>query len=619
MSTFVPSQSPNRPQAGGLSDAATVLWGLPMAVAIGCLLALLMTLGKALAVWRTGIFLDPDDAMRAVEVRDFLNGQSWFDLVQHRLAPAYPFPMHWSRLVDLPLAASMLLLNHVTDPQAAERITRLAEPALFYVIFLTALACLARDLMGRCGPLAIALLAAGALDTLSDFIPGHIHHHALQAMLLAWMVKLFCDGLDPVRCNRMAWAGAAGALSLAINLQNMPFLAAATALLSLMWATSRGALDRALGRFGVGLLAGAVVVFLLQVPPGHYADATCDAFAAPHLLAVAAGSLAFLALARISPRLNNVGLRLAILCVAGGLVLLLVKLTYPACLGDPYGGVDPLLRDQWMSEVGEAMPIGKLLVRDPWRTIPIVVAIGLGVLCALMAVRREAGLARARWIVIAVFGLVGVAGTVWQVRVAASTEVFASLGAAWWLCRTFATGAKPRRYGTLLCVLAGLGLTQAGWTSVLALPAAFGPAPSAGIGSLPPIDPEACFEPSSFEALRRLPAGLVLSTIDPGAHILAYTAHSALAAPYHRDAYGMRVALLSFGAPPEEARPLIQGAGARYLVFCTTSPEIHDFATRSPNGLAAQLLAGRVPAWLDSIASGDGPMRIYETAPALRP
>ncbi len=30
---------------------------------------------------------DPDDAMRLVEVRDLVNGQGWFDLVQHRFGP----------------------------------------------------------------------------------------------------------------------------------------------------------------------------------------------------------------------------------------------------------------------------------------------------------------------------------------------------------------------------------------------------------------------------------------------------------------------------------------------------------------------------------------------------
>src|ERR1700752_4875323 len=51
-----------------------------------------------------GDTLSTDDAMRLVDVRDFLAGQSWFDLTQHRLSPPEGVAMHWSRLIDLPLA-----------------------------------------------------------------------------------------------------------------------------------------------------------------------------------------------------------------------------------------------------------------------------------------------------------------------------------------------------------------------------------------------------------------------------------------------------------------------------------------------------------------------------------
>ncbi len=59
---------------------------------------------------------DNDDAMRLVEVRDLLNGQGWFDLMQYRLGPAPGTLMHWSRFVDLPIAALIsffgLFLSH---------------------------------------------------------------------------------------------------------------------------------------------------------------------------------------------------------------------------------------------------------------------------------------------------------------------------------------------------------------------------------------------------------------------------------------------------------------------------------------------------------------------------
>ena len=56
-------------------------------------------------------FGDPDDALRLVQVRDLLAGQSWFDLHQYRVAAPEGVAMHWSRLVDVPIAAVILLLK----------------------------------------------------------------------------------------------------------------------------------------------------------------------------------------------------------------------------------------------------------------------------------------------------------------------------------------------------------------------------------------------------------------------------------------------------------------------------------------------------------------------------
>ncbi len=51
---------------------------------------------------------DNDNLMRLAEVRDLLSGQGWFDLHQYRMGVEGGTVMHWSRLVDAPLAAIIL-------------------------------------------------------------------------------------------------------------------------------------------------------------------------------------------------------------------------------------------------------------------------------------------------------------------------------------------------------------------------------------------------------------------------------------------------------------------------------------------------------------------------------
>ena len=62
-----------------------------------------------------------DDAMRLVQVRDWLAGQSWFDTAHSRVdAPGGGVSTPWSRLMDLPLALVALVLAPVVGSAMAQ-------------------------------------------------------------------------------------------------------------------------------------------------------------------------------------------------------------------------------------------------------------------------------------------------------------------------------------------------------------------------------------------------------------------------------------------------------------------------------------------------------------------
>ena len=61
-----------------------------------------------------------DDIMRLVEVRDWLGGQGWGDLMQYRMGPDGGTLMHWSRLVDAPIAGIIWLAGLFLPASGAE-------------------------------------------------------------------------------------------------------------------------------------------------------------------------------------------------------------------------------------------------------------------------------------------------------------------------------------------------------------------------------------------------------------------------------------------------------------------------------------------------------------------
>lgn len=595
------------------SGAAPPLSQRPgIALAAGSALALLLTLPKTLQVLATGVFLNPDDAMRAVEVRDFTAGQGWFDLVPHRLSPDHPFAMHWSRLVDLPLSWLTRAFGLVLRPAAAEIAMRLAAPSLLFVAALALTIAVVRATAGPRAILPAALLMAGSAELLADFVPGHIHHHGVQVTLLLLAVRLIVAALRPgAGLAPAAGAGAAVAVSLGVGLQNLPFALGLVAIATLAWVAWGPAAARLLGGFGGALAASSCVVFLVEVPPASYATGACDAFSAAHLIAAGLGGALALLLAAATPYLTGTGARMGAALVAGLAVLGALAFTYPACLDDPMAGVDPLLRTRWLADVGEALPLARLIALDPAAGIALALTLACGVAATLGALAGAAPARRAPWAALLLLALIGVLGTTYQVRVAASACALAVPGVAWASLRCFdRLSATPGRPALLAATVVGLLGNGAAW-SLATGTAARVLAPASAATRLGAGDPASCFLPSAYEPLAALPPGLVLSTIDPGSAILAATSHAVLAAPYHRNSFGNRAALLAFVAPPAEARAIVAEARATLIALCRASNEVAEDVALHPGGLAGALMAGRIPDWLEPIGTGDEPVLLF--------
>src|SRR4029450_13737481 len=165
---------------------------------------------------------DTDDNMRMSQVRALLAGQDWFDLRQYKMNWPTGANIHWSRLVDLPIAGLILLGRlFMTGPHAEQMAVALA-PLIPLLLLLVSLALIVRRLVAPAGwPLVIAcLFFAGS--TMGMFQPTRIDHHNWQLGLLALGVA----GISDLRRARGgATLGIATALSLAIGLEMLIYLA----------------------------------------------------------------------------------------------------------------------------------------------------------------------------------------------------------------------------------------------------------------------------------------------------------------------------------------------------------------------------------------------------------
>src|SRR5690606_19446866 len=128
---------------------------------------------------------DNDDVMRLVQIRDLLAGQGWFDLMQYRLGLGGGTLMHWSRLIDLPIANLVMLFSLFTSPAMAEASALFVWPLVTALPILYATALGGGVLGGAPGRLVALTLAFLFVLGINRFQPGSIDHHNVQLGLIA--------------------------------------------------------------------------------------------------------------------------------------------------------------------------------------------------------------------------------------------------------------------------------------------------------------------------------------------------------------------------------------------------------------------------------------------------
>jgi hypothetical protein len=556
-----------------------------------------------------GDTLSTDDAMRLTEVRDFLAGQGWFDLTQYRLSP--PESMHWSRLIDLPLALLVRAGETVLPSALAERIATAAWPAALLLLFLAGVAGFARELASEGAARLALIFAALTAPLLQHFRPGAIDHHNAQLVLLVWSLALICRA--PPRPRDAALAGALSALSLAIGVEMAPAIAALAAVTALRWVAQGEPAKATTIAFALTLAAATLGLFAATVPPARYTAAACDALSIVHVAAAGIGGAGLAALAA-TRALASPWSRLA---GAGALAIVLAAtllLAFPACLDDPYAHLDARLNALWLANVNEARNV-VAMVRDLPQEVPAFYGLAAaGLLLGLVRCRREVADARWSWIAAVAVLAALFAVALWQVRgaAAANAVAVALLPAA--LLRSFPAPSGGAMFLGLgrAALVAALLLNP---LAMIALGAAGARAAEAITGAHRAVvisdGPATCREASDYAPLARLPKGRVLGFIDAGPFILMETPHAMLAAPYHRNVRGNAAMLDIFLGPASSAQTALAALGVDYIAFCPGAPERHNYAAAAPDGLAATLGRGEVPDFLERIPLDGTNLSVY--------
>ncbi|PIO99909.1 hypothetical protein [Pleomorphomonas carboxyditropha] len=544
---------------------------------------------------------DPDSMMRLVEVRDLLAGQGWFDLTQYRLDPPDGVLMHWSRLVDLPIATIILAASPFTDRAGAELFAANLWPVLLVIPFAFALASAAGRFGGEIARLVTLLMIFLSPQVKGVFLPGDLDHHNVQAVLVAFVLM----GL--VRADgARRWplvAGMAAAISLAVGMETLLAVLLAILGLAIAWIIDADRWRRGFMLFTGALMAGTLLAAAATIPPSRWLVPACDTLSFAYLTPVLVGGAAVIVLAAAlrghDDGLPGLLMRGGALIAVASLLVTIAAVLFPICLAGPYGGVDPAIRPIWLDRVSEAQGLIATLEGRPDLVPPLYIAPFAALVLGALALRRMPTADRPAFtVVLSILGGSVLLG-VMQLRALVGAQIVASA----------AVGAVAA-----LAVKATAGQDDARsvarrWTWLVAVPMLWTFVVMAvdRLTARPDIDAAEAATMTDCRAffgdvLGPRPPGLVVATSNFGAFLLKATPHGVLAAPYHRDAHGiLAVDAVFTGADPEAA---FRATGAGYLAACMGDAELNQMAERAPEGLAARLIRGERPSWITEVASG---------------
>ncbi len=531
---------------------------------------------------------DPDALLRLQQIRDLMAGQAWFDVTQYRMDPPDGASMHWSRLVDLPVLALILLFATLLPQAQAEFWAMLCIPLLYLGCALTLL----KAILVKLGLRGMHVLLGLALVVLSPlivpaFAPLMIDHHSLQALAMLAMASLFLHRRSSLAA---ACSGVVAAFWLNISLEGGPAVAVVCTLYGLRYLQGR---DNALAPF---LAAMAVVAPLLSIAtrPSTEFALWCDILLPAHWAAFGAGAL-IAAVLRVLPRQDHIWGRLTALAlfpvICGPLAVSLLG----HCLTNPFGGLDPVLMEYWYRHVSEGQPfwLQDLDTMVMMLIMPVLLAGGYWLARNQHHAADEGGQLWLEYALltagITLYGLVLLRE---MIMAQLLLVPFSVLLFSYFMPRARAlSGTLPRVFATVAVIflVTPIGGTLMGKALMFST--------NSAANAVMPAETETK-EPCDFADLNALERGHVFNTHNSAAAILAHSHHTMEMGGYHRNQDGIRDVILAFIGDEQRSREIMYRKEADYLVICLEENSLRIFAKDNPGSIAERLLRNDPPEWL---------------------
>ncbi len=534
------------------------------------------------------IGIDSDDMMRLVQVRDYLSGQSWFDLHQYRLGVDGGTPMHWSRIPDLPLIGLIWLGQSVLSYEDAEKFAYTIWPPLTGLIVVYASTWGACLLSNRTAGLWAGAIAALVVIFVPRFQPGAIDHHGLQFGLILLCVA----GLLSRKRNagHSALSGIAAATSAMIGLEVYFFVAVICIYVASIWFLEGVPARLFAAAFGGAFCLTFTVGFFGTVASPRYLEVHCDAYSSITWLM---GSLGGLGLSAIALSFSKVGVlgRGALLALLGAVCVSLMVLLAPQCLTNPLNDLPEELHRFWLDHVVEAESLSSILARNPSLFFVTVGTPLTGLfICLFRIVRREQVSA---YLLIAMMISTSLVLAVIQVRFVQFAPILSIVPISLAAYDLHYYRQEREQFKLLPSLFLAVLATPALWGVPILIEQQFSRSDNANANAN--VSVGECDFDEITPALDAIPQGTIAASPNYAQHIIAKTHHRAAGGNYHRNVQGNMISIGALNDTDGKNLKAARDAFVDYVLVCTSDAFSIFLLNENKDNLIGKIGRGETP------------------------
>lgn len=563
----------------------------------------------------------PDDFLRLHQVLNLLSGQSWFDTTAYRMAPPLGADIHWSRLIDLPIAMLVLVFDSFLPQETAWRIAVIVWPLIVYATTFYVLVKLCETLVGDCHPVLVLLFYALSVVTIAETAPGRIDHHNVQVLLLTTaMLGLV---LKPSWKSDLL-IGITIPASLSIGMDSAALFLPLIIFIGLTAVLAPNIYRARLVRIGAVFSIVAIVIYAATFAIENWPDQRCDAYSLFYVSALVKLGLALIAfwlsLKWIAILRRSAAARLVLGATFGGIALAALLAVFPHCAAGPFGNFTPALQAEWLSRVVEAKGIFEAARIEPSRWFS---DFGFALVTLVICLAMAFVYGRGKPELLALLAVVAICtlGIFFQIRFL-RTGIFAAVPfnvllalTAWRWLKTLPFSLEPARFAALGLIC--LPMTSLMWFTVGSVVAGTVSTQSEVSRHSEHSDVDAdmeqtlsCNAEGAYETLRGLPRGIVMSDINSATPILVHTEHTVVSGPYHRNADAILDVMRFFETDEARAAQIAQRLNIDYVALCTDDTAGINSANEA--SMAALLRKNEPPVWLELLSAEDSTVLVFK-------